>query len=74
MSRKKDKNVVQFETSLAFPTHGEIEESLQRRVRLWEDPDRKVRYPLAVLDFLSEVEWLCRGAPGRAFQRRRICR
>jgi hypothetical protein len=52
MSQKKDENVVQFEASLAFPTHGEIEENLQRRVRLWEDPDRKVRYPLAVLDFL----------------------
>jgi hypothetical protein len=55
MSRKKDKNVVQFEASLAFPTHDEIEENLQRRLRLWEDPDRKVRYPLAVLDFLTNA-------------------
>ena len=53
MSRKKNKNIVQFEASLAFPTQHEIEENLQRRLRLWEDPDRKVRYPLPVLDFLS---------------------
>ena len=52
MSRKKDRNVVQVEASLTFPTYDEIEEDLQRRLRLWEDPDRKVRYPLAVLDFL----------------------
>jgi hypothetical protein len=52
MSRKRAKNVVQFEASLAFPTHDEIEQDLQQRLRLWEDPDRKVRYPLPVLDFL----------------------
>jgi hypothetical protein len=52
MARKKDKNVVQFEASLAFPTHDEIEENLQRRLSLWADPGRKVRYPLPVLDFL----------------------
>lgn len=52
MSRKKAKNAAQFEASLAFPTHDEIEESSQRRLSLWEDLGRKVRYPLPVLDFL----------------------
>jgi hypothetical protein len=52
MPRKKDNNLVQFESSVSFPTHEEIEENLQRRLRRWEDPGHKVRYPLAVLDFL----------------------
>ena len=52
MPRKKNKNVVQFEVSLAFPTQDEIEENLQRRLRFWQNFDRKARYPLPVLDFL----------------------
>jgi hypothetical protein len=52
MPSKKTKNVVQFEQGCVFPPHREIEENLQRRLRFWEDPDRKGPYPLPVLDFL----------------------
>ena len=53
MPRKKKSNGNQGKaTTLVFPTHAEIEETLMRRIGFWEHPDRKGPYPLPVLDFL----------------------
>src|SRR5439155_16063560 len=53
MPRKKKSNGNQGKaTTLVFPTHAEIEETLMRRIGFWEHPDHKGPYPLPVLDFL----------------------
>src|SRR5439155_20977012 len=53
MPRKKKSNGNQGKaTTLVFPTHAEIEETLMRRIGFWEHPDRKGPYPLPVLNFL----------------------
>src|SRR5437667_4756560 len=53
MPRKKKSNGNQGKaTTLVFPSHAEIEETLMRRIGFWEHPDRKGPYPLPVLDFL----------------------
>ena len=52
MPPRKNKNVVHFEPPFVFPTQKEIEENLRRRMKFWEDPNRKGPYPLPVLDFV----------------------